>query len=242
MRIPKLIIPFGALILGWTAMPGAARAGSILFSTDGTATPGFNSGPGYGSYGGSNSTAAEFVAASSGILSMIDVAAGTIGNGSYDETFELRDNNGGLPGTVIDTIKVALTDSVGMATGNSSLNPMLTAGQTYWLEATEPSIALVGWNLANPGVTGTVRAGVSNDSAWETTCPPCNGDLPSFSLIAASTAATPEPGTAAVSLAAIVGMAGLARLSLRKSGRSAYEGSGLRHVTPQPRCLVTGKS
>jgi hypothetical protein len=72
----------GKVLWGLFALASLSRAG-VIYSTDGTATLGFNSGPGYGSYAGSNSTAAMFVAASSGLLEDIVVAVSSVGEGTF---------------------------------------------------------------------------------------------------------------------------------------------------------------
>jgi len=193
-----------AALLGFCAIVSAAHA-SILFSSDGSATPSFNTGTGYGSYASANSTAAMFQAASSGVLTDLVVANDSVGNGSFPEVLELRQDNAGVPGVVIDTFTVTLANSAGLVTAASSTHPSLVAGQTYWLEDTIPPMALVAWRLSNPAVPGTVLASRSNDGPWQSTCPDCDGTLPAFALIGA-TAEVPEPMTMELSLSALVAL------------------------------------
>ena len=201
MKSVRGVNHFGILCLNLLVMAGTASAG-ILFSTDGTATPGFNTGPNaYGAYAnpGGDAEAAKFVATSSGILSFLEIAADTGGNGTFQENFELRLDNGGVPGTVIDTIAVNLPNSPMLVSGNSTSHPALTAGQAYWLEDTIPPTALVGMRLSSPGVSGVVLGSSTNNGPWESVCPSCGGLLPAFALVSQD-AATPEPSTGALSI------------------------------------------
>ena len=204
----------GTVFLSLFALASLSRA-SLIYSTDGTAAPGFNSGAGYGSYVGSNSTAAMFVAASSGILSDIVVAASSVGNGTFQENIELRLDNSGVPGTVIDTIAITVPNSPALVTGISTSNPSLIAGQKYWLEDTEPPTAVVGWHLSSPAISGTVLASTSDNGPWEPTCPPCNGVFPALALIGQSTA-VPEPSTVELILGSVLVVIALRRTLCRR--------------------------
>lgn len=192
-----------AIILAGLVLASLAEAGTILYSTDGTATPGYDSGAGYGSYAGSNSTAALFTASASGTLDDIVVAASSVGNGTFAESIELRQDNSGTPGTVIDTFSVTFPNSPALVTGTSTSNPSIVSGQSYWLEEAIPPSAVAAWFVASPAVSGTVRASTTNDGPWQATCPQCNGDLPAFALIA-QTATVPEPSTVELSLGALL--------------------------------------
>jgi hypothetical protein len=106
MRTFNLVNRRGTLLLGLCAVASLASANTVLYSTDGTATPGFNSANGYGSYAGSNATAAMFVPTASGILGDVVAATGSVGNGAFQEGLELRQDDSGAPGTLIDTITI----------------------------------------------------------------------------------------------------------------------------------------
>jgi hypothetical protein len=65
--------------------------------------------------------------------------------------FTLASDAGGLPGTALETIGVTLSDGTSLYTGNSSLNPTLIGGDSYWLEAAISSTDLgndASWNAA----------------------------------------------------------------------------------------------
>jgi hypothetical protein len=207
----------GKVLWGLFALASLSHAG-LIYSTDGTATPGFNSGPGYGSYAGSNSTAAMFVAASSGLLEDIVVAVSSVDGGTFQENIELRLDNAGVPGTVIDTIAITIPNSQQLVTGLSASHPTLTAGQAYWLEDTVPPTALVGWYLSSPPISGAVRASTGNDGPWQATCPSCSGVLPAFALNSQATE-VPEPASSEGILVSMLAMIAL-RATLRNTTRS----------------------
>jgi hypothetical protein len=62
--------------------------------------------------------------------------------------FTLASDASGAPGTPLETIGINLSDGTSVYTGNSSLNPILIGGASYWLEAAISS--------SDPG----------NDAAW----------------------------------------------------------------------------
>jgi hypothetical protein len=196
---------FAVILLSFVMPASLATASTIIYSTDGTDTPAFSSGPGYGSYAEANSTAAMFLAGLSGILDDIVVAVSSVGNGTFQENLELRQDNGGIPGTVIDTISITIPNSAALVTGVSTSNPSLVAGHKYWLEDTIPPSALVGWYISSPAISGTVLASTSDNGPWESTCPACNGDLPAFALVSRAST-VPEPATAGMCLGAVVAM------------------------------------
>jgi len=62
---------------------------------------------------------------------------------------QLRNNNGGVPGTLIEpmTLTGIPTSSAGtLMTATSTTNPVLSAGQTYWIAASAPSISQLAWH------------------------------------------------------------------------------------------------
>jgi hypothetical protein len=155
-----------------------------------------------------------FVAASSGLLDNIVVAVSSVGGGTFQENIELRLDNAGVPGTVIDTIAIQIPNSPALVTGFSASHPSITAGQAYWLEETVPPTALVGWYLSSPAISGTVLASIGNDGQWQATCPSCGGVLPAFALNSQATG-VPEPVSSEVILVSTLAMIALRALCPR---------------------------
>jgi hypothetical protein len=179
------------LLAGFLLVSSAVASADVLYSTDGTATPGYF--PSNGSV--SNSSvfhAFQFTvgAGNGGVLSTL-VVAGQSTTG-FTETFDILSDKSGQLGSILDTIPVAVTgDGVSRlysATPTSSLT--LVAGTTYWIEAASPSGSdSFFWLEADPVTTTTEYS-----SARTGTFP----DQPSeaFALLdAPATSSAPEPAT-----------------------------------------------
>jgi hypothetical protein len=163
MRFPYL------LILGLFA--GITSHAGIIFSTDGTTTPAFDSGGNQATK--TTALATPFVASSGGAVSSIIVANSGSGY-SFTSTWTLRTDDGGEPGTAIDTFQINLLPSVQLYSGASTASATVTAGQTYWLElmATPSSGCgefgcFAGWHFTNPNTPGVLLASFSG-GAWGT--------------------------------------------------------------------------
>lgn len=210
------LIPYLAV---FSAVCSSARAGTVIFSTDGNPLPGFNSSStAYGAFAnpGGDAEAARFVASSSGILDHIEVAVLDPNGGTFAATFELRLDSSGTPGTVIDTFTVNIPSSSTLVSALSTSNPSIVSGQTYWLEDEIPPQDVIGWDLSSPGVSGTVvGANGSNDGPWQPACPACGGVLPAFSLVSQD-AAVPEPGSSLLFGAGAIGLLMLRGKMLRQ--------------------------
>lgn len=185
-------------------IPFVLHAGPIIFSTDGTATPGVNAG-GADSLQSGHLEEIQFVASSTGVLGSLAVVMESPTN--IVENFDIVTDNGGNPGTVIDVIPIALSFTQPNApvqfTGFSTLNPLLTAGAAYWVspEAPVPSAIQTEWMSANPTINLQTYF---NNSPFFGPQP-----APAFALIAA-----PEP--AAWTLLAI-GLCGLPLLGQKRA-------------------------
>jgi hypothetical protein len=64
--------------------------------------------------------------------------------------FTLASDSGGVPGSPLETIGIDLSNGTSVYTGNSSLNPELIAGTSYWLEAAI--------STSDPGTEGSWNA------------------------------------------------------------------------------------
>ncbi len=214
------LIPYLAVLSVIFSGAIPAEAG-VIFSTDGSPMPGFNSGStAYGAFAnpGGDAEAARFVASVSGILDRIEVAVLDADGGTFTSTFELRLDSGGTPGTVIDTFSVDIPSSSALVSALSTNHPSLNSGQIYWLEDEIPPQDVIGWDLSSPGASGTVLGSNSNDGPWQPACPACDGLLPAFSLV--SQDAAPEPGTAPLLAGGAIGL--LIAMRFRRIGYNRF--------------------
>ena len=100
------------------------------------------------------------VGATSMSLSTIQVAAG-LESGPNTLTINLDADAGGIPGATLEsfTITGAMPAVGSVSSGNlvvatSVLDPLLTAGSSYWVVLNAPSPTFVGWNLNSTGDMG----------------------------------------------------------------------------------------
>ena len=168
-----------------------SMSGAILYSTDGTASPGFSTVAGYTAQRAgavTNAFAMQFTPAVTGTLDSITVAVISLTTGITTDNFLLTTDSSGKPGSTIETIAVALSASNALQTGTSALHPLLTAGTLYWLEIAAPATnGNVRWDLTSPVVSGKGWNSLSDATTTES--------LAAFEL---SGTTTPEPGTIAV--------------------------------------------
>lgn len=175
------------------AMVSVAPASVIIYSTDGTNTPGYRTNSMWGAGAGYNpSIDMQFTAGATASLSSITVAASYPG---FTTMFKPATDNAGAPGSILDTISIVGTGAAGEHTGSSTNNPVLTAGTAYWLEMVPPSGGTAYWFVSVPGVSGNVSDG--NGTFFT------NGGLGAFALEGA-----PEPGTMMLLATGIVGLVG----------------------------------
>jgi hypothetical protein len=162
--------------------------GTILYSTDGTASPGFSAASGSTASRSTGTTLAfamEFTPTITGTLDSISVDIVSLTAGITTIDFLVTTSSGGVPGATLDTIHVPLTTSNALEIANSNNHPLLTAGTLYWLEITPPATnGNVRWDLASPGKSGTSWNSSSNT--------PVSGNLDAFELTGTP---TPEPAT-----------------------------------------------
>jgi hypothetical protein len=199
----RLRTAFFALVCA-AAFAGQSRADTVLYSTDGTATPSWNNNFYYervdNVYPVGEEIAYRFQLAQSGTLSEVSapVASWLAPQPMY---FDIYSDAGGSfpePGTLLDSISATATSSsAGIFSGTSSVNPVLTAGNFYWMSIRLPTDAqaAVAWLDAASGFQTTAEYYYGNvaDTGGYTT-----RAIGAFALLGDSSgdqAAAPEPST-----------------------------------------------
>lgn len=169
MRMNKIakrpVAAFLGFMVAIAAMPPvAANASVITFDTFGAGNS-FHPGFVYSADGNTAFQAFQFTAGSSGALAGITVAIGRTGAGTTNTQFDLfADNSNALGGLlesslVPNTVPVDSTPpfTAGIISLSSVVQPILTAGQSYWLSITEPNAAdgsVSLWFNNDQGITG----------------------------------------------------------------------------------------
>lgn len=125
--------------------------------------------------------------------------------------FSIYTDNGGLPGTLIDTVtvNVPLGASAGVYAAGSALEPVLSNGATYWIAGQAAAIGSAAtWHANDQGLLSTIA--VKNNGTWGVAAP--SFDQPAFRL---STVAVAVPEASGVVMA-LLGGAGVVALGLRR--------------------------
>jgi hypothetical protein len=148
-----------ALLLGG----GTARAG-ILYSTFGPGDSfGTNVAWGFGGFAptGYLASAMQFSPSATATLGQVRVVLSPgLGFAEISATVLLAADNGGTPGTTLETLgSVEVSAANTIFTLSSATHPLLTTGTPYWLivEPANPNDAAQGgWNFSSPQVSGNV--------------------------------------------------------------------------------------
>jgi len=198
-------------VAGLLSISAAVAPASVIFSTDGTATPGF-----FPSNGTSNTSAVfhafQFMvgAGNGGVLDQMAVAGQS--TTAFTETFEILSDNAGVLGSLLDTIPIAVTgDGVSRLYSASPASSLtLVGGTTYWLEATSPSGSdAFFWPEANPIVNTSEFSSASGTFPGQPSA--------AFALLSApANSGVPEPATWLLSLS---GFLSLVLFQARRSRR-----------------------
>ena len=137
-------------------------------------------------------------------LSAIDVAIGLV-SGSNEIIVKLMTDNTGQPGAVLETWdavnQMSTFGSTTLVALNSVLNPVLTAGQQYWLVAFAQDSTWAAWNWNATNDSGPHALSTDNGATYSVS----TQTRGAFEVD--GTVAAPEPSGLAL---VIVGLAGLA--------------------------------
>ena len=143
--------------------------------------------------GGYRGQAEWFVPGISGNLSSITLATLRI-SGSGRSNFFIAEDNNGVPGAILESYGNVLNTASGLLTLNSSSQPMLQAGLTYWV-CDEPADAtsLTGWFQNNQSRTNGF-AFERSPWSWQG----ITSHAPPSGVMRVSLVPIPEPGIAAL--------------------------------------------
>jgi hypothetical protein len=198
-------------VVGLLSITGAVSSAGVIFSTSGTATPGF-----FPSNGSSNTSSIfhsfQFTvgAGSGGVLDELVVAGQSITG--FTETFDILSDNSGNPGSLIDTISIPVTgDGVSRLYSASPASSLtLVAGTPYWVEATSPSGSdSFFWLEANP---------ILNTSEFSSASGTFPGQPSAAFALLDATASIPEPAAWLLSLSCFIPLAVRQARRLRRNG------------------------
>jgi hypothetical protein len=167
-----------------------------------------------------NALASSFQPAITTNLASIDVAL----RGPADNLWvdiSLNQDSSGLPGSTLELFPLFVQNDVPPAIYqvNFQANPVLLAGQTYWVVvAIDPRSAFtgLGWNLNSIGASGHSAFQVNSGGPW---APVSSGPDVAFSV-----ESTPEPSTVLLVCLGLCGVLGGVR-----RGRAAAAGTPAEH-------------
>lgn len=165
----------GLAALGLVVMSAASRADQTVFNNFGPGNSYFDdlgetvSGPNVSS--GSFTPAQEFDPSASGKLTTIDIALSFFSGANTGNVF-LADDNGGKPGTILESWTVNNLPAFGPPNDHSptllssTLNLQLTAGTHYWLYATASNANILVWNVNSIRELGVTDLSTNGGSTW----------------------------------------------------------------------------
>jgi PEP-CTERM motif len=196
-----------ALALWAMTAPITAKADTIFNSFG----PGQTYGSGGGNYpiGGVNSglgaagtsLAFDFTAAGTFDLTQIDAAltAGTGINTPQSITLALNVDDGGYPGSALESWTISNILAGGIYSVLSTSGIELQAGQLYWLTALPNSLTTsVGWYLNSLGAVGPGVFGPADGSSWSPLPGASSAPEAAFDVIGNPMVSTPEPSSVAL--------------------------------------------
>ena len=203
----KQLLPLVYLAIVSSTLASAA----VIYSTDGTATPGFF--PANGTQSNSSGFHAFQFTIGAGHAGVLDqVLIPGLSSSAFTETVDILSDSSDTIGAVLDTVSISVIgDGVAhLYTGNAANHVTLTAGTKYWIEAASPSGSdFFLWLQASPIVTSREYSSFSGYF---------NGQpLEAFALLEADPTGTPEPATWLLSLSCVAPLALCSRYRSRRN-------------------------
>jgi hypothetical protein len=177
-------------------LASSAASAGVIFSTDGTAAPGFFPLSGTSSASGIYHAFQFTVGAGQGGTFDQLVTAGRA-SGTFSETFSIFDDAAGNIGTLIDDVTIPLIDGVSqLYTGNATNHVTLVSGSTYWLQADSPAGSdSLAWLQDSSFATAREFSSATGYFNGQPTV--------AFALLQNDPASVPEPGTWALCFCAL---------------------------------------
>lgn len=207
-----------------------ASFGSVIAGNLGGAPPGYNDtlgntvGDDFLGVGDNLGEGVSFVPTSGGTVSTVKVALSCFESGLCPDNFTvaLDRNNGGLPGTAIETYTVSGSSLGNTGSPNpvvvltSTTNPVLAAGTEYWLTITTDTNNSGVWNFNQTGDASPTAVSLDGGMTWASAANifPTPGG---YEIDSAGTTVTPEPA----SIALVLGSALLIGLGRKLRDRSS---------------------
>lgn len=142
------------IVLAALVVPVHAFAEVVIFSDFGPGFPG-DAPIGFGPIQPFDGV--SFVASNTGALTQIQVAL-RAEDAPFNQDAALYSDSGGEPGTLLESLSLPVSGTE-IATVNSLVNPVLTAGDTYWFVLLNPTPGSLNWLGNDEGVMGGVWDG-----------------------------------------------------------------------------------
>jgi hypothetical protein len=176
----------------------SARAQTVAFSTFGPGNA-YDSGlfqQAAGPSAGQTVTAFAFSSAATGAVASYDSVFQFIAGSPPNISINLYSDNGGKPGSLIDTSTlIATANTPTIYNIYSTLHPVLSSASLYWISAAGTGSSVYGWFNSSTGTTLPRANSNDNGATWT---PNANDTPAAFRVTLAGAASAPEPGSIAL--------------------------------------------
>lgn len=209
MRLPKLriilVLLFGIVSpIALDTRADAAQPPVFAYDSFGPGNS-YNTGIAWAVSGASASPAYRgqaqfFIPTVSGYLDQVELATVHISGSLLSDFFIADDNGSGIPGDILESWTGVQNASSGLLTLNSVAQPLLQAGQEYWL-CDEPGAAnsYNGWYQNNQGISPG-DAFDRSEWAWST----IPAGIETAGVFSVTVVPVPEPSTVALVFSALL--------------------------------------